>query len=570
MSNDPYGENYDICFKDGDFASKSSFAAWNKRWEPENTSHEWVPESRKNDGTGCLRIIHSARPSTASHISQVIHLVKNARYKFSGYIKFVEITSTTANGNGGAYCTLGDAYIGKYTVQDLPYSADWTYFESFYTATYTGDHTFSCKLWGCLGTAYFDDLSVELVEKVDSEVLKHWTADGAIKAPSNGFTVVAVGDPQALVSDDVHNGTSTYCDSYRDLILKKDDWNFEYIINVGDLTDVSVETKQWDLSYKGHKMFEDAGIKYALALGNHDYQGFVGLRAGEMIERNTENFRNTYKFSEYVKWLGSDDFGSFDGTMLNTFHKFERDGYKYMIVSLENSPTKEAVAWAKDLCDKNCDRHVIFVTHCFINPTYGCELWNEQDGHFTDSVNSSYMWENLVSKCPNIFLACCGHFAVHGISVLYERGDSGNMITAVCVNPQCTLGGSEMMTAFLHIENGTHVTCYTYSPSVGKFYAGSNFDFKALHEDMLKGDTLYLPEGFRGKLFEHTVLDGAKDTYEYTSSDENVLRISGDGTVEAVSKGDALFDCLIPTGQSAYALKLYGGRIRVKFKVKVI
>ena len=134
MSNDPYGENYDICFKDGDFASKSSFAAWNKRWEPENTSHEWVPESRKNDGTGCLRIIHSARPSTASHISQVIHLVKNARYKFSGYIKFVEITSTTANGNGGAYCTLGDAYIGKYTVQDLPYSADWTYFESFYTA----------------------------------------------------------------------------------------------------------------------------------------------------------------------------------------------------------------------------------------------------------------------------------------------------------------------------------------------------------------------------------------------------------------------------------------------------
>ena len=562
-------KKFETGFKDGDFASAESLETWSRTWEPDGTYHEWSSESYSPETAGSLFMCHPENTASSSHVSQEINLVKNAKYKFSGYIKLDNIRSVTANGNGGAYCTLGDQAIGVYTKMDVPTSIDWTYYETFYTATYTGTFVFSCRIWGAYGNAYFDDLKLELVEKADPEVVKHWANKKDIKIPSDGFSLIAIGDPQAVVAAEAQGSSTEYVDSMKDLVEISKTWNTQYIMDMGDLVDSCGEPAQWRTSVKGHDVLDDAEIKYSLVCGNHDYNGLVGLKNGVYIDRNTSAFETRYKYENYVRMYGTENFGSYNETMLDTYHKFTYDGVKYMIIALEYAPTREIVKWAKDLCDSNPDHKIIFTTHCLIWPGGEVGFRNEQTDHLKDAVNPTYMWDNLITVCPNIFLVCCGHCNCHGICGYITYGNSGNKITTICVNPQGTIGGCEMMTAILHIENGTDVTCYAYSPSVKEYYAGSNFKIELTSEFNVKDGVLDLPENFSGKLFDHTILDKATVTYAYSSDNESVVTVSEDGTVICKGKGKATITCLINTAQSAYAIDGPGARIKVIIQVNV-
>ncbi len=579
--------SYDTGFTDGNFENEEIFSSVWSGWAPSGTDHFFDALSHTEDGTGSLKVTHYLKSASSSSWGQKIHVVEDAKYKISAWIKTESLESYTHNGNGGAYITLDGTtnYTGIYLSFNAPQTQEWTYYEAYYTASFTGEAGLMCRVWGCVGTAYFDEIKVELIEKVDPEIAKHWAKEKDIDFPEKGkgFTLVAIGDPQIVVSGNAQK----YYDGMQRIIDKADKWNVLYTMDVGDLVDSCVP-EQWSVSVKGHEMFDEAGLKYALAVGNHDYgnnsSSLIGLAANEAGEYRKDNpkvliydhsgYERAYPLEKYANMYGSTDFGTLDGTMSNTWHKFSYEGEKYMIIALEFAPLKDTVKAAKQMCDDDPDTHVIVVTHAALAPKT-LILQDEQTAHIRKAVSSNELWKSFIKTTPNVFLVCSGHFDCHGTAASVMYNDCGDPVTYLCVDPQGTLNGGELMAAFIHIENGTDMTVYTYSPTKDLFYNGSNYRFsmkQGTRGD--KGGILELEKGYSGPFFENIQLDGTagKVTYTCRSSDPDVVFVSEDGKITALKEGKATVTVVIDRHRSAYCLDAKGVPIgsQTKFTVDIV
>ena len=177
----------------------------------------------------------------------------------------------------------------------------------------------------------------------------------------------------------------------------------------------SSNEKQWKVAEETHLKLDQAGVKYSISLGNHDYD--------VIAERDVTSYRKYFPYSRYTELYGTTNFGSFDGTLDNTYHKFSYGGKNYMIVALEYGPRAEVVAWAKKLCDDNYTYNVIVTTHCLI----------DGDGVLKDDVaprldngeNPQYLWDNFIKLCPNVKMVLGGHWISYGVTTRVMYNDAG-------------------------------------------------------------------------------------------------------------------------------------------------
>ncbi len=539
--------NYDIQLDEGCFTDNAMLRKhWNAGWVNTGSTHKFSEESHTADGTGSIKITH-VESCVASYAAEKVHLVENAKYKVSGWIKGEDVVVTTNNDNGGAYFAFDEHYNFYFGAVGVNGSWDWTYYEAYFTATYTGDHKMECKLWGAYGTAWFDDIKIELVDKVDPEVAKHWTENVSFPTDDDGFTIIGVGDTQGFAGAAY---SSRFFDCYEYMVSKKEEYNIQYVMHLGDIVDNAEDSGQWTTAAAAHKKLQDADLRYSLSMGNHDYIGLVGLASGEYIDRDTSVFNKYFARANYDEWLGDVSFGAFDeDTMNNTWHKFEVGEDKYLIVALEYGPNDAVLEWAKRVVDDNPDRHVIVTTHCYMD-TNG-NLHDEATSHLADANGGNGMWEKFVRRCPNIFMVLNGHFVGYGVSTSVVYGDAGNPIIQMKVDPQNILGGGEPMLALYRITNGTDVSVYYYSTFQNKYYAGSNFSIEMVEGG--ESGVIERDQNTAEKLFAYTVLDGTEARITYDSSDKTVATVDADGTVHCISPGTTTISCYVDSAQSAYA-----------------
>ncbi len=538
-----YGDKFSIELDDGKFTSSNSFSAnWNAGWLNTGATHAWDSASHTSDGTGSLKIVHP-QGVTSSYAAESVNLVENAKYKVSGWIKTENVVATSVNDNVGAYFAFDEKYnfyFGK-TVD----TTDWTYYEAYYTATATGTHKLECKIWGATGTAYFDDIKIELIAEVDPEVLAHWTSDVTFPTDDGGFTLVGVGDTQGLAKE--YN--QRFLDCYDWLASNKDNYNIQYVMDLGDIVDDYTSVSQWQTAVAAHKKLQDTDLKYSISLGNHDYNGLINLASGVYVNRDSSTFNTHFQKSTYVQWLGNENFGCFNDTMDNTWHKFEAGGEKYLIIALEYGPDDDVLAWAKGVATVNADYHVIVTTHAYINGNG--DLHNDAEAHLKDANGGEKIWDKFIRKCPNIFMILGGHYVSYGVSTSVVYGDAGNPIIQMKVDPQNILGNGEPMLAMYRITNGTDVSVYYYSTEQKKYYAGSNFSLRM--DKGTENGRIEKKIDYVGKIFDFTALDGTTSNITYQSSDPTVATVAEDGTVTCLKSGTTTITCVIDGKQSAYA-----------------
>ncbi|MBQ7923942.1 MAG: Ig-like domain-containing protein, partial [Clostridia bacterium] len=397
-----------------------------------------------------------------------------------------------------------------------------------------------------------DDIASEYTAGADEEAEKHWstTASYPTDFTDGSFTLVGIGDPQMFTKQ-----SALYTGMYKWIADNKDAYNIQYAINLGDTVDYALDTNQWALAQSAHKQLQDVNLKYALVMGNHDYEGYWNLFDGEPMDRTATNFATYFPYSTYESWLGTENFGVFEeGKMENSWHKFTYGEDKYLIVSLEYGPKATVVQQAKELIDANPDYHVIVATHCYLdgNANY-CNDGYIDLGH-DGAVSSEQLWENLLSKCPNIFMTLCGHTVGYGVGTTVAYGDAGNPIIQMKVDAQGTFNDEETLIALYKIK-GTSVETYYYSVSSDRYYAGSNFSLAPVQgsagtdggivgveigasiEDML---------GFESK-------DGTTPVGTYASTDTKVATVDENGKVTAVGVGTTTITYSLNGRQSAYA-----------------
>ena len=116
-------------------------------------------------------------------------------------------------------------------------------------------------------------------------------------------------------------------------------------MGLGDITDKDQDA-EWQRAAAAFRKLDSAGIGYSLVRGNHD---------------STAKFNNTFKISAY-----SQSFDSKFNILENTYRKFEVNGIKYLVFTLDFGASDSVLNWVSKVIESNLDYNVIITTHAYL------------------------------------------------------------------------------------------------------------------------------------------------------------------------------------------------------------
>ena len=235
------------------------------------------------------------------------------------------------------------------------------------------------------------------------------------------FTVAFLGDTQNYSSyyPAIFNQVTQW------LVDNKAARNIQFVVQDGDIVNNDATT-EWNNARAAMQKL-DGVIPYAVVRGNHDIgsQFDFATRFGPGSPYSQQpTLVDHYEVPGQPKW-----------DMRNTVHKFEANGQKFMVVTIDISAGNDVVAWANDVIASNPDRRVILDTHAYLYD--GGERFNnapdpENPGKTFDQSrdellrvgvggdavyngaayggqDAETLWNKLVRKHPNVSLFLSGH-----------------------------------------------------------------------------------------------------------------------------------------------------------------
>ena len=223
------------------------------------------------------------------------------------------------------------------------------------------------------------------------------------------FTIVILPDTQyySLRDERVYNKQTEW------IVNHKEIEQIEFVIHLGDFTHENGD-KEWDNALAAHSKL-DGKIPYSVVPGNHD-----NPETGHN-HRNTGKFNDHFgviKFSSDTSWYK----GHMDYRNDNNYCYFKKYGLKFLILSLEFAPTKDALCWANEILKQHPDHRVIIVTHCYSDSN---GEWRQDCATEYDIIGSSGMtvWNELAKSHSNVFMILSGHIAgsFHGNNTVSEK-----------------------------------------------------------------------------------------------------------------------------------------------------
>lgn len=217
-------------------------------------------------------------------------------------------------------------------------------------------------------------------------------------------------------------------------------------------------TEQWKSAQQAlRKLY--GKVPTIFATGNHDY----GIRNAETRESQFPAY-----FPVTANPLVSDGKGGGiliecapnalgEKTLENAAYEMEApDGRKLLIIALEWGPRKAVVEWALQLCqqEKYRTHFGILLTHDFIIPG---DKRDGQDGNRKRSGNphtyrtgkegdthdGEDLWQQLVSRTPQIKLVLNGHEMGAHVGRRSDKNLAGNLVHQMLFNAQGFGGGSD-------------------------------------------------------------------------------------------------------------------------------
>ena len=289
---------------------------------------------------------------------------------------------------------------------------------------------------------------------------------GAVAQNPADFTIVVLPD------------TQNYSQYHPQIFDSQTQWiannaaalNIQLVIGVGDIVNVGTDTAQWANATHSVGILDQAGVPYAFAIGNHDYDTLPPT------SRSATNFNQYFGPSRYAS-------ASYYGTNFppgsneNFFETFNWQGNKYLVLVLEFVPRNAALAWAKSVLDANLDKEAIVVTHSYLysdNTTVDeCDT-----ADMIGDNNGARQWTNLLRQYPNISLVLSGHVTNKFNAQRSDVAAAGNFVHQIFANWQTwTNGGNGYLRIMQFSPQSNSITVTTYSPYTGLFLTDSGNQF---------------------------------------------------------------------------------------------
>ncbi len=267
------------------------------------------------------------------------------------------------------------------------------------------------------------------------------------------YSFAVVGDTQYIARDNPENMTKYY----QWILDNKEKKKIECVIGLGDITDGN-KTSQWDAAKNGISLL-DGNILYTLVRGNHDNAASLNKYLGTDAYCNQLKSRGESGFME-------------EGKIENAYCTFTVGKTKYLILSLDFGAADDVLAWAGSVLEKYPDHRAIITTHAYMyfdgTTLSPGDKWIPTN-YDTSFNNGSDMWTECFSKYENVVLVLSGHVLTENIVYRQEKGENGNRVTQMLIDPQSldnkykTIGSLGMIAMFYFNEDGTEVSVEFYS-----------------------------------------------------------------------------------------------------------
>ncbi len=252
-----------------------------------------------------------------------------------------------------------------------------------------------------------------------------------------------------------------------------DDLNIEFLLQVGDLSDVGSNETLYANAASGLALLDNK-VPYSFVPGNHDYDDNARTR-------NQVYYDTHFPYAKHSKLPG---FGGAykEGSMANTYYVHEiSDDVKYVVLNLEFGPRMSVLRWAGRVCEMYPQHRIIVSTHAYMGAN-GTFLSDGEGGdHYGvascpgGATSGQQIYDYLVKRHSNIFMAVSGHVCHDDTIMREDVGENGNTVRSWLIDGQTALHnngdvGEDMMMIFLVNEAAKTMRGYYYSPEKNAVY----------------------------------------------------------------------------------------------------
>ncbi len=279
-------------------------------------------------------------------------------------------------------------------------------------------------------------------------VLSHTAEPEPAESPSPApepYTFAWISDTQHYSKLD--NGIYERMTEY--LYEHADEMNLKYIIHTGDLVHVKEEEPQWIVADRAMKTID--GMPNGVCSGNHD----VGSHPEDEYYDLYKKYFGSSRY-EGRPWYG----GNLDDNR-DHFDLIEAGNTRYIFVYLGYLPRESDFEWVRNRFLEYPDRVGILCTHEYF------------ESDLTLSEAGRTIFSELVERCPNLYMVCCGHRYNCACVPVSVSGPSGSRTVLQMINNYQATGSRRLGSAnggngymrFLEIDEGTGtIHYYSYSP----------------------------------------------------------------------------------------------------------
>ncbi len=244
------------------------------------------------------------------------------------------------------------------------------------------------------------------------------------------FSVMLIPDTQYYTSKQAAGEKNSLFKQFRWILANRTSHDIRFVIHLGDITNNNRDS-QWVVADAAYDLLDAAGMPYSILPGNHDYRDDAkdGLAVRGSSKIDAKGYFPPSRFAG-KPWYG----GALNGSSTNNYTLFESGPYKFMVISLEYGPRKEALCWAENLIASHPDRRVIIASHCIQTHGAGFNLNCPSSEYDMVGGSGKTIFDELAKRHSNVFLLASGH--IHDSEYKLLRGLAGNPIHAVLTDYQ--------------------------------------------------------------------------------------------------------------------------------------
>ena len=255
------------------------------------------------------------------------------------------------------------------------------------------------------------------------------------------------------------------------IVANKSAKKIEYVIGLGDITQ---DNKDSEWAFAMEQIGKLNGVvPYSLVRGNHDLYDPQG----------------TNQFDKYTPRINYADQveGCYNGQNYNAYRTMRIGQLDYLFLNLDYGANDAVLSWADEVVSAHPHHNVVVTTHGYLyrdgstlDETEVCPptrdaVFNAFPGY--NPNNGDHMWNEFVSKHENIVLVLCGHDPSDAIVTTQTKGEKGNTVTQMLIDPQDLdneVEGSGMVAMLYFSEDGREIQVEYYAPAKEAYFLEEN------------------------------------------------------------------------------------------------